>query len=142
MTPMIDILHGPNLNMLGTRQPEVYGHDTLEDINEQLIALGSELGAVVRCFQSNHEGHLIDKIQQLRGASDGIVINAAALTHISIGIRDALLAAEVPFVEVHLSNVYAREPFRHHSYLSDIAMGVISGFGPTSYELALRALLG
>lgn len=137
----IAVISGPNLNLLGTRQPEVYGHTTLAEIHQHLVKLGNDVGVHVTCFQSNHEGALIDHIQSLRGVCDGIVINAAALTHTAIGIRDALLAVEIPFVEVHLSNVHAREAFRHHSYLSDVARGVICGFGPLSYELGLRALI-
>lgn len=136
----IDVVHGPNLNLLGTREPEIYGRDTLDDINRRLTALGAQLGVAVTCFQSNHEGAIIDHLQALRGVCDGIVINAAALTHTSVGVRDALVATALPFVEVHLSNIHKREPFRHHSLLADVAIGVIAGFGIQSYELGLRAI--
>jgi len=135
------ILHGPNLNMLGSREPGHYGHQTLADITEQLIALGDHLNMEITSFQSNHEGELVERIQQ--AASEhiaGIVINPAAYTHTSIAIRDALLATAIPFVEVHLSNVHSRESFRHRSRLADKAVGVIAGFGATSYTLALRGL--
>ena len=137
------VLHGPNLNRLGRREPDVYGRTTLADIDTRLLAVGSELGAAIETFQSNHEGALIDRIH---AAGDlgvrGIVINPGGLTHTSVALRDALLAVGVPFVEVHLSNVHAREPFRHHSFLSDAAVGVVTGFGAASYELGLRGLLG
>ena len=132
------IINGPNLNMLGLREPEVYGTQTLADIESEVQCLGTELGLSVECVQSNSEGELVTGIQQARGQFDGIIINAGAYTHTSIAIRDALAAAEVPFVEVHLSNVYAREPFRHQSYLSDRAIGVICGLGSFVYEAALR----
>ena len=132
------VLHGPNLNLLGTREPKFYGPDTLESINESITQLGQELGFQVSFIQSNHEGELIDWIQQID--ADGLVVNAAAYTHTSIAIRDALIARGLPFVEVHMSNVYARESFRHHSYLHDIAVGVICGFGVNSYLLGLRAI--
>jgi 3-dehydroquinate dehydratase-2 len=135
------VLHGPNLNLLGTREPGLYGRDTLAAIDEALQRRAADLGAQVACFQSNHEGELVDRIQAARGSSDGILINAAAFTHTSVAIRDALLATALPFVEVHLSNVHAREPFRHHSYLADRAVGVICGFGPLSYRLGLEGLL-
>lgn len=133
------VLHGPNLNLLGTRQPEVYGTGTLADVDARLQELGRQLRCRVDSFQSNHEGALVDRIQE--GGADGVLINAAAFTHTSIAIRDALLAVGVPFVEVHLSNVFAREPFRHHSLLSDVAVGCICGFGAKSYDLGLRALV-
>lgn len=132
------VLHGPNLNLLGTREPKFYGSDTLENINELITQLGEELGFQVSFIQSNHEGTLVDWIQQID--ADGLVVNAAAYTHTSVAIRDALIARNVPFVEVHMSNVYARESFRHHSYLHDIAIGVICGFGVKSYLLGLRAI--
>ena len=132
------VLHGPNLNLLGMREPETYGTQTLSDINRDLTQLAKELGVSIFCFQSNHEGELIDTIQG--SDAQGFVINAAAYTHTSIGIRDALLARGLPFVEVHMSNVFSREPFRHHSYLSDIATGIVSGFGADSYLLGLRAI--
>ncbi|MEO8747966.1 MAG: type II 3-dehydroquinate dehydratase [Rhodanobacter sp.] len=136
------ILHGPNLNLLGTREPSVYGADTLEQINERLRAQGETGGHQVTCYQSNAEHELVDRVQQAR--TDGttfIVLNAAAFTHTSIALRDALTAASVPFIEVHLSNVQAREAFRHHSYLAAIAVGVIGGFGADSYRLALDAAM-
>ena len=132
------VLHGPNLNLLGTREPKFYGSDTLENINESITQLGEELGFQVSFIQSNHEGTLVDWIQKID--ADGLVVNAAAYTHTSVAIRDALIARNIPFVEVHMSNVYARESFRHHSYLHDIAIGVICGFGVNSYLLGLRAI--
>lgn len=132
------IINGPNLNMLGLREPEVYGTQTLADIESATQHLGAELGLSVECMQSNSEGELVTRIQQARGQIEGIIINAGAYTHTSIAIRDALAAAEVPFVEVHLSNVHARESFRHQSYLSDRAIGVICGLGSFVYEAALR----
>jgi len=136
------VLHGPNLNLLGTREPETYGSESLADINQALQVLGHDLNADVQCFQSNHEGVLVDKIHQARlDAVDGIVINPAAYTHTSIALRDALLGVQIPFIEVHLSNVHAREDFRHTSRLADIASGVIAGFGSYSYHLALRGLI-
>jgi len=138
--PRVLVLHGPNLNLLGVREPAVYGRTTLAEIDRSLEALGVELGLDVETFQSNHEGALIDRIQAARGKVRAIVINAAGLTHTSVALRDALAAAEVPAVEVHLSNVHAREEFRHHSLLAAVAVGQISGFGPQSYLLALRAV--
>ncbi len=136
------VLHGPNLNLLGTREPETYGSESLHDINNSLQDLGKKLGANIQCFQSNHEGVLVDAIHQARLDNvDGIVINPAAYTHTSIALRDALLGVEIPFIEVHLSNVHAREAFRHTSRLADIAIGVIAGFGSHSYHLALRGLI-
>jgi 3-dehydroquinate dehydratase-2 len=134
-------LHGPNLNLLGTREPGLYGSSSLEQINAELRRRATELGASVDCFQSNHEGALVDRIHQGRGGVAGILINAGAYTHTSIAIRDALLAVEIPYVELHLSNTHAREPFRHHSTLADRAVGVICGFGATSYQLALEGLV-
>jgi 3-dehydroquinate dehydratase II len=136
----VAVIHGPNLNLLGAREPEIYGTVTLENIDERLVALGHELGVRVTSFQSNHEGELVDHIQSLRGDARGIVINAGGLTHTSVALRDALVASGVPFIEVHLSNVFAREAFRQQSFLAGVARGVISGLGPLSYELALRAL--
>ena len=137
------VLHGPNLNRLGRREPAVYGRQTLADIDAGLVALGKDLGVEVDCFQSNWEGALIDRVHAAADAGvAGIVINPGGLTHTSVALRDALLAVALPFVEVHLSNVHAREPFRRHSYFSDVAVGVVTGFGARSYELGLRGLLG
>jgi 3-dehydroquinate dehydratase-2 len=133
------VLHGPNLDRLGTREPEVYGRTTLADIDTRLVQLGEELGARVETFQSAHEGALVDRVHA--SGADAFLVNPAAYTHTSVALRDALLATGKPFVEVHLSNVHAREPFRHHSYFSDVAVGVVSGFGAMSYELGLRGLL-
>ncbi len=134
------VLHGPNLNLLGTREPEVYGSKTLAGIDAELGALANELGVTVECFQSNHEGELVERIQAAaRDGSGFILINPAAFTHTSVAIRDALAAVAIPFIEVHLSNVFAREAFRHHSHLSDLAVGVICGLGAHGYLYALRA---
>jgi len=142
MAQHILVLHGPNLNLLGTRESEVYGRHTLADINQRLQHLASESGARCSAFQSNHEGELVDRIQAVRKEQvDFIIINAAAYTHTSIALRDALAAVDVPFVEVHLSNVHKREGFRHHSYLADKAVGVIAGLGPFGYEAAMRYAL-
>lgn len=142
MAQRILVLHGPNLNLLGTREPQVYGSLTLADINARLQVLGRERGAQVDTFQSNHEGVLVDRIQAaLSDATDFIVINPAAYTHTSVAIRDALAAVALPFIEVHLSNVHRREPFRQHSYLSSLAVGVIAGLGAAGYEAALRYAL-
>ena len=135
------LLNGPNLNLLGQREPGLYGADTLEAIEQRLSAEAGDLGVALSCFQSNHEGALVDRIHQARGQVDGILINAGAFTHTSVALRDALLGVAIPYVELHLSNVYAREAFRHHSYLADQALGVISGFGPASYSLALQGLV-
>ena len=135
------LLNGPNLNLLGLREPGLYGADTLAEIEQRLGSQAAELGVQLSCFQSNHEGALVDRIHQARGEVDGILINAGALTHTSVALRDALLGVAIPFVELHLSNVHAREAFRHTSYLADKAIGVISGFGPASYELALQGLV-
>ena len=133
------VINGPNLNLLGTREPEIYGRTTLEDINHQLVSLGAELGVRVESFQSNSEGALVDRIQQARGRVDLIIINPAAYTHTSIAIRDALSAVELPVIELHLSNVYKRESFRHHSTIADVVEGRLMGFGADGYLLALRA---
>jgi len=136
------VLHGPNLNLLGTREPAIYGHDTLADIDARLAAQALAAGHALASFQANAEGTLIDRVQQARGEQVAmILLNAGAYTHTSIALRDALAAVAVPFIEVHLSNVFAREPFRHHSYLSDLAVGVICGFGADSYRLALDAAI-
>jgi 3-dehydroquinate dehydratase-2 len=138
----IAVLHGPNLNLLGTREPGVYSRATLAEIDAALARLGTELGAEVACFQSNHEGALVDHVQQRAGEVDGFVVNAAAYTHTSVALADALAGVARPYVEVHLSNVFARERFRHRSYLAAGAVGVVSGFGAESYLLGLRALMG
>ena len=136
------VLHGPNLNLLGAREPQVYGRATLADIDRQLAQLARELGLRLDTFQSNSEGTLVDRIQTARGTADAIVINAGAYTHTSVAIRDALLASALPVIEVHLSNTYKRETFRHRSLIADIAVGQIVGFGADSYLLGLRAAAG
>ena len=134
------LLNGPNLNLLGTREPGLYGSDTLADIERRCTALAQSLGHELSCFQSNAEHVLIDRIHATRQENVAfILINPAAFTHTSVALRDALLGVSIPFIEIHLSNVFAREPFRQHSYLSDIAVGVISGLGAQGYELALQA---
>jgi 3-dehydroquinate dehydratase II len=140
--PRVLVIHGPNLNLLGTREPEVYGTVTLSDINVSLARLAEGAGVDLESFQSNHEGALIERIHAAReqGVS-AIIINPAAYTHTSVALRDALAAVAIPFVEVHLSNVHAREPFRHRSYFSDLAVGVICGLGPEGYRLALDYVL-
>lgn len=136
------VLHGPNLNLLGRREPELYGDTKLPDIDARLIALAQAAGYTLTCFQSNAEHQLVERIQQAQGESiDFIIINPAAFTHTSVALRDALCAVRIPFIEVHLSNIYAREAFRHQSFISDIAAGVISGLGPLGYELSLQAAL-
>jgi 3-dehydroquinate dehydratase-2 len=134
------VLNGPNLNLLGEREPAVYGSASLAGIEDSLRALAAELGLELDFVQSNHEGALVDAVQAARKSADAILINPGAFTHTSVALRDAFLAVGLPFVEVHLSNVFAREPFRRQSYLSDLARGVISGFGPESYRLGLRAI--
>jgi 3-dehydroquinate dehydratase-2 len=131
------VLNGPNLNLLGTREPQIYGATTLADVEAVLAADAAAAGVAVECFQSNHEGALIDRIHAARGAVDWIVINPGGLTHTSVALRDALAGVAIPFVEVHISNVHKREPFRHHSYLSDVAEGVIAGLGVHGYRAAL-----
>jgi 3-dehydroquinate dehydratase-2 len=133
------VLHGPNLNLLGKREPEVYGHVTLDSINAMLADEARALGIEVKIFQSNVEGDLVNAIQDAASWADAIVINPAAYTHTSVALRDAIAAVAVPTIEVHLSNVYAREPFRHHSYIAPVAVGQITGFGSESYRLALHA---
>ncbi|MBT9312297.1 type II 3-dehydroquinate dehydratase [Leptothoe kymatousa TAU-MAC 1615] len=135
------VLHGPNLNMLGKREPEIYGRNTLEDVNQALLLLAQELGVKLSCYQSNHEGDLVDAIQDAVDQHQGIVINPGAYTHTSVAIRDAISAVSIPTVEVHLSNIHQREPFRHHSYIAPVAVGQICGFGVNSYYLGLRALV-
>jgi len=140
MTKPIFVLNGPNLNMLGLREPETYGRETLDDVRKRCEAKAKALGVTAEFRQSNMEGELVTWIQEARTKAAGIVLNAGAYTHTSVAIHDALRAAEVPVVEVHLSNIFAREPFRHHSYVSGAAVGVICGFGPLGYEFALEAL--
>jgi len=136
------VLHGPNLNLLGTREPEIYGRETLLDINRRLIAKGRAAGVTVVCFQSNHEGALIDRVQLAKKQQiASIIINPAGFTHCSVALRDALAAVAIPIIEVHLSNIHAREPFRRHSYFSDLAAGTICGLGSHGYELALQHFL-
>jgi 3-dehydroquinate dehydratase II len=140
--PRVLVIHGPNLNLLGTREPEVYGTVTLSDINVSLARLAEGAGVDLESFQSNHEGALIERVHAAREQGVGaIIINPAAYTHTSVALRDALAAVAIPFVEVHLSNVHAREPFRHRSYFSDLAVGVICGLGPEGYRLALDYVL-
>lgn len=139
LSKLIWVLHGPNLNLLGSREPGVYGQTTLADINRSVTALAQSEGFAVECFQSNHEGALIDQIHRANAAKVGfIVINPAAFTHTSVAVRDALTGVAIPFIEVHLSNVHKREAFRHHSYFSDVAVAVIAGLGPEGYLAAVR----
>ena len=133
------VLHGPNLNLLGTREPEVYGRTTLGGIDAMLAEEARALGVELKTFQSNVEGELVTAIQEAAGWADVLIINPAAYTHTSVALRDAIVAVGIPAIEVHLSNVYAREPFRHHSYIAPVAVGQISGFGSESYRLALHA---
>ena len=135
------VIHGPNLNMLGKREPEIYGSQTLEHIDNTLRVLGRQLKLTVETFQSNHEGAIVDRIQAAFGKSHGLIINPGAYTHTSVAIRDALLLLDIPIVEIHLSNIYKREPFRHHSFIAGVATGQISGFGSHSYLLGLEAAL-
>jgi 3-dehydroquinate dehydratase II len=134
------VIHGPNLNMLGRREPETYGYTTLTDIDRELKRLGPQWGLAVDTFQSNHEGAIVDAIQQSIDSAAGLIINPAAFTHTSVAIRDALIPLGVPIIEVHISNIHKREPFRHHSYMADIATGQIAGLGANGYYLALRAM--
>src|SRR5829696_8885447 len=138
----IAVLNGPNLNLLGQREPELYGRTTLAEIEAAVREAAHDLGAEVEWLQTNHEGALVDAVQALRGRADGALINAAAFTHTSLALRDALLAVKVPFVELHLSNIFAREPERRHSMIADLALGMVTGFGAQSYLLALQALTG
>jgi 3-dehydroquinate dehydratase-2 len=137
----VGILHGPNLNLLGRREPDRYGTEGLDGINRRLAARAAELDVELHSFQSNVEGELVDWIHHTGSSLSGLIVNAAAYTHTSVAIRDALKAIDLPFVEVHLTNIYARETFRHHSYLSDIAVALVSGFGGDSYLLALEGLV-
>jgi 3-dehydroquinate dehydratase-2 len=138
----IAVLNGPNLNLLGQREPEVYGRTSLAEIEAMVRQAAQPLNAQIEWFQTNHEGALVEAVQGLRGRADGALINAAALTHSSLALRDALLAVRIPFVELHLSNIFAREPDRRHSVIADLAIGMVTGFGPQSYLLALQALVG
>jgi 3-dehydroquinate dehydratase II len=134
------VIHGPNLNMLGKREPEIYGKETLADIHNTLRVLGHQLGLAVETFQSNYEGAIVDRIQAALGKNHALIINPGAYTHTSVAIRDALLLLDIPIVEIHLSNIYKREPFRHHSFIAEVATGQISGFGAHGYALALEAV--
>jgi 3-dehydroquinate dehydratase-2 len=138
----IAVLNGPNLNLLGTREPELYGQTTLAELERRVAARAAQLDVTLTWRQTNHEGAFVELVQGLRGNADGALVNAAALTHTSLAVRDALLAVQIPFVEVHLSNIFAREPERHRSLLADLAVGVVAGFGPVSYVLGLEALVG
>ena len=142
MATRILVLHGPNLNLLGQREPQVYGHQTLADINDTLSSLAMELGVEIDSFQSNHEGALIDRIHSAEEEGfSGIIINPGGLTHSSVSLRDAISSVGLPVVEAHLSNIHARESFRQQSYIAAVAVGQISGFGATSYQMALRGLV-
>jgi 3-dehydroquinate dehydratase-2 len=138
----IAVINGPNLNLLGTREPQIYGTATLADIERNLVEVGKALGAELTFVQKNGEGELIDAIHALRGKADGMLVNAGAYSHTSLAIRDALTGVSIPFVEVHLTNIYSREPERRHSALAPVAIAVVCGFGADSYELALRGLVG
>ena len=133
------VVNGPNLNLLGVREPQIYGHTSLKDLEENLRLVGKEIDVDVECYQSNSEGEIVTKIQDSRLNKDFVLINAGAYTHTSVAIRDALSGVDLPFYEIHISNVHRREEFRHHSYLSDVAVGVIAGFGLDGYEFALRS---
>jgi 3-dehydroquinate dehydratase-2 len=138
--PCVLVIHGPNLNLLGKREPNIYGKLTLDEINANILDKANKLGIIVDFIQSNHEGSIVDALQEAEGQYKGIIINAAAFTHYSIAIRDAIAAITVPAIEVHLSNIYKRESFRHHSIISSVVYGQISGFGGSSYLLALEAV--
>lgn len=141
MKKQILVISGPNLNLLGQREVQIYGSETLEMIEKRLYTRAEELGVALSCFQSNHEGAIIDRLHEAKGKVDGVILNAGAYTHYSVAIRDAIAAVRIPCVEVHLSNVHAREEFRHHSMLAPVCVGVICGFGGASYELALDGLV-
>ena len=136
------LINGPNLNLLGTREPEIYGYKTLNDIEEDLSRVAEAKKTILECFQSNHEGEIVDKIHDSVNRIQGILINAGAFTHTSISIRDALIGSKIPFVELHISNIFSREDFRKESFLTDKAIGIISGFGMSSYSLALDGING
>lgn len=140
--PQILVLHGPNLNLLGEREPEIYGRTSLKAVDAALVRLAAELGVRVRCRQSNHEGDLVDAIQDARRWARALIINAGGFTHSSVALRDAIAASRLPAVEVHLTNLHRREPFRRTSLIGEVAVGQIAGFGPESYLLALRAAAG
>ena len=135
------LINGPNLNLLGSREPEIYGNQTLDQIEKELIQLAEQNSFRLKCFQSNHEGELVDKIQASIGVINGILINAGALTHTSVALRDALVGSNIPFIELHISNIFNREGFRKESFLTDKAIGIISGFGVYSYFLSLEAII-
>ena len=136
------LINGPNLNLLGTREPEIYGNQTLNDVEKELVKIAQDKNINIECFQSNHEGEIVDKIHDSVEATQGILINAGAFTHTSISIRDALIGSKIPFVELHISNIFSREEFRKESFLTDKAIGIISGFGISSYSLALEGIIG
>jgi 3-dehydroquinate dehydratase-2 len=138
--PRILVIHGPNLNRLGMREPDIYGHETMEKLNLRLVTFGERLGLTVEIFQSNYEGAIIEKIHQAQDTCTGLIINPAAFTHTSIAIRDALAMLNLPVIEVHISNIYKREPFRHQSVIADVVTGQISGLGTQGYSMALEAL--
>jgi 3-dehydroquinate dehydratase-2 len=138
----ISVLNGPNLNLLGQREPELYGRTTLAEIEAMVRQAARDHGADIEWLQTNHEGALVEAVQALKGRADGALVNAASLTHTSLALRDALLAVQIPFVELHLSNIFAREPARQHSMIADLAVGLVAGFGAQSYLLALDALVG
>ena len=138
--PRVLVIHGPNLNLLGKREPDVYGSDTLDDINARLLRRAGELGLTLETFQSNHEGEIVEKIQSAMSLCQGVIINPAAFTHTSVAIHDALRLLSMPVIEIHLTNIYKREPFRHKSFIAPAVTGQISGLGPSGYLLALNAL--
>lgn len=140
MTKSLLVLNGPNLNLLGTREPSIYGSTTLDDVHAMCISHGETLGLSIECAQFNGEGELVTAIQNTRGQHDGLILNAGAYTHTSIALRDAIVGVDVPTIELHVSNVHAREGFRHHSYIASVAVGVICGFGTRGYQLAIDAM--